>query len=73
MTPEFLRDSLFRPFQSTKKKGLGIGMFHSRMIVEKHGGRIEVQSEPGKGTTFRVSFPMGDESPGDSSAVRSSS
>ncbi len=58
MTPEFVRDVLFRPFHSTKKKGLGIGMFQSRMIVEKHGGRIDVQSEPGKGTTFRVVLPV---------------
>ena len=57
MSPAFLRDSLFRPFQSTKKKGLGIGMFQSRMIVEAHGGSIQVESEAGKGTTVRVSFP----------------
>ena len=57
MSPEFLRDSLFRPFQSTKSKGLGIGMFQSRMVVEAHGGSIEVDSETGKGTTVRVSFP----------------
>jgi signal transduction histidine kinase len=60
MSAAFLRDSLFRPFQSTKKKGLGIGMFQSRMIVEAHGGRIRVESEPGKGSTFRVSLPAKD-------------
>ena len=58
MSAAFLRDSLFRPFQSTKKNGLGIGMFQSRMIVERHGGSIQVESEPGKGTSFRVSFPV---------------
>ncbi len=57
MSAAFLKDSLFRPFQSTKKKGLGIGMFQSRMIVEAHGGSIQVESETGKGTTFRVSLP----------------
>ncbi|HOP98020.1 MAG TPA: PEP-CTERM system histidine kinase PrsK [Verrucomicrobiota bacterium] len=57
MTREFLSKSLFKPFQTTKKSGIGIGMFQSRMIVEAHRGRIEVQSEPGKGTTFRVWFP----------------
>ena len=60
MSAAFLKDSLFRPFQSTKKKGLGIGMFQSRMIVEAHGGSIRVESETGKGSTFRVSLPVKD-------------
>ena len=58
MSPLFLARSLFRPFQTTKKQGLGIGMFESKMIVEAHGGNIQVESEPGKGTTFRVSLPL---------------
>ncbi|MGH7952034.1 MAG: XrtA/PEP-CTERM system histidine kinase PrsK [Limisphaerales bacterium] len=58
MNPEFLNGSLFRPFQTTKKNGLGIGMFQSKMIVEAHKGRIEVESAPGKGTTFRVYLPI---------------
>jgi putative PEP-CTERM system histidine kinase len=58
MAPEFLRTALFRPFQTTKKNGFGIGMFQSKMIVEAHGGRIEVESEPKKGTTFRVLLPV---------------
>jgi putative PEP-CTERM system histidine kinase len=58
ITPEFLAHSLFRPFQTTKKKGIGIGMFQSKMIVEAHRGRIEVQSELGKGTAFRVLLPQ---------------
>jgi putative PEP-CTERM system histidine kinase len=58
MTPEFLNRALFRPFQTTKKKGLGIGMFQSKMIVEAHGGRIEVESEARKGTSFRVLLPI---------------
>jgi signal transduction histidine kinase len=57
MSPEFLHRSLFRPFQTTKKTGLGIGMFQSRMIVEAHRGRIAVASEQGKGTTFQVFLP----------------
>ena len=57
MSPAFLKESLFRPFQSTKKHGLGIGMFQSRMVVEAHGGTIQVESEAGKGTTVRVSLP----------------
>jgi putative PEP-CTERM system histidine kinase len=58
MSAEFVNRSLFRPFQTTKKKGLGIGMFQSKMIVEAHGGRIEVESEPGQGSTFRVLLPV---------------
>lgn len=58
MSPEFLSRRLFRPFQTTKKKGLGIGMFQSKMIVEAHGGRLEVDSQPGRGTTFRVVLPL---------------
>ena len=60
MSVAFLKDSLFHPFQSTKKEGLGIGMFQSQMIVEAHGGSIQVKSEEGKGTTFRVSLPVRD-------------
>jgi putative PEP-CTERM system histidine kinase len=58
MSPAFLNESLFRPFQSTKRNGFGIGMFQSRMIVEAHGGSIQVDSETGKGTIVRVSFPV---------------
>lgn len=58
MSPEFIQSRLFRPFQTTKKKGIGIGMFHSKTIVEAHRGRIEVESQPGKGTAFRVLLPI---------------
>lgn len=58
MPPEFVSRSLFRPFQTTKKSGLGIGMFQSKLIVEAHGGRIAVESKPGHGTTFRVFLPL---------------
>jgi signal transduction histidine kinase len=58
MSPDFLRNSLFRPFQTTKKDGMGIGMFHSKTIVEAHQGRMEVESEPGAGSTFRVLLPL---------------
>jgi len=60
MTETFLRESLFRPFQSTKKKGLGIGLFQCRAIVQAHGGGMQVESEAGKGTTFLVSLPVKD-------------
>jgi putative PEP-CTERM system histidine kinase len=58
MSPEFLNRSLFRPFNTTKKKGIGIGMFHCKMIVEAHHGRIEVESELGKGTSFKILLPF---------------
>jgi putative PEP-CTERM system histidine kinase len=58
MAPEFLSRSLFRPFQTTKKNGLGIGLFQSKMIVEAHKGKVQVESQPGKGTTFRIILPL---------------
>jgi putative PEP-CTERM system histidine kinase len=58
MTPEFVQQSLFRPFQSTKQKGIGVGMFQCKSIVEAHQGRIEVDTEIGKGTVFRVLLPV---------------
>ncbi|MEK6758812.1 MAG: XrtA/PEP-CTERM system histidine kinase PrsK [Deltaproteobacteria bacterium] len=57
MSDEFQRRSLFKPFQSTKKKGLGIGLYQCKQIVEAHGGRIDVVSSPGKGTVFTVCLP----------------
>ena len=58
MSADFLKDSLFRPFQTTKKQGLGVGMFQAKMIVEAHRGNIQVKSEPGSGTTFQVMLPL---------------
>jgi putative PEP-CTERM system histidine kinase len=57
MSREFIETRLFKPFQTTKPKGMGIGLFHCKTIVEAHGGRINVESEEGKGTTFRVILP----------------
>lgn len=57
MTPEFARDSLFRPFKTTKKKGIGIGMFQTKMIVEAHGGTVRVKTEAGSGTTIDIALP----------------
>jgi len=63
MTPEFMEQSLFRPFQTTKQEGLGIGLFHCKMIVDAHHGKIEVESQIGIGTTFRVFLPVPGEKP----------
>jgi putative PEP-CTERM system histidine kinase len=57
MTADYIQRHLFRPFQTTKKQGTGIGLYHSKMIVDAHGGRVEVQSQPGAGTTFRILLP----------------
>lgn len=57
MSADFLANSLFRPFHSTKSKGFGIGMFQCKMIVEAHGGSIHVESEVNRGTSFRVILP----------------
>ena len=58
MSREFMEQSLFRPFKTTKKQGMGIGLYHCKMIVEAHGGKIEVDSEEGKGSEFRVLLPI---------------
>jgi putative PEP-CTERM system histidine kinase len=57
MTKDFIEKSLFRPFQTTKKRGLGIGLFQSKLIVEAHRGTFEVTSAVGAGTEFRVMLP----------------
>lgn len=57
MTPEFVRTRLFRPFSTTKNKGIGLGLFTCREVVEAHGGRLEVESNIGAGTCFRVMLP----------------
>jgi signal transduction histidine kinase len=57
MTPEFIRDRLFKPFQSSKTSGMGIGAYESQQYVASLGGRIDVQSQPGEGTKVRVLLP----------------
>jgi len=60
MTPEFVRDRLFKPFQTTKPHGMGIGIYESFQYVTALGGRILVDSAPGVGTKVRVSLPASD-------------
>lgn len=59
--PEGIMDKIFDPFFTTKEpgKGTGLGLFVSQRIVESFGGRILVESESGKGTTFKVLLPFG--------------
>ncbi|HWW69872.1 MAG TPA: XrtA/PEP-CTERM system histidine kinase PrsK, partial [Duganella sp.] len=63
MTEEFIRDRLFKPFESTKTAGMGIGVFESREYLREVGGQLEVISVPGQGTTFRVTLPLRMEAP----------
>jgi putative PEP-CTERM system histidine kinase len=59
MDAAFIRDHLFRPFDSTKgSKGMGIGVYQVRHLVRSVGGDVEVSSEPGVGTTFRLRLPV---------------
>jgi signal transduction histidine kinase len=54
---DFLRNSLFVPFKSTKKRGLGIGLYQCKKIVEAHGGKIDVISQVDRGSEFTVWLP----------------
>jgi len=58
MTKEFIRDKLFQPFQTTKPKGLGVGLYQCKAIIDAIGGLIEVQSTPGTGSIFTVKIPL---------------
>jgi signal transduction histidine kinase len=49
---------IFQPFVTTKTKGTGLGLSVVEKIIENHGGRIEVESEQGKGTRFRILLPQ---------------
>jgi signal transduction histidine kinase len=57
MSREFIETRLFRPFQTTKKKGTGLGLFSCKLLIEQSGGTIEVHSREGEGTEFRITLP----------------
>ena len=54
MSPEFIRERLFKPFETTKASGMGIGAYESAQYVQGVGGRIDIASEVGRGTTVRL-------------------
>lgn len=57
MSEAFQSKQLFRPFATTKRKGVGLGLYTCREVVRAHGGEIEVESQKGAGTCFRVVLP----------------
>ncbi|MEW6215358.1 MAG: XrtA/PEP-CTERM system histidine kinase PrsK, partial [Nitrospirota bacterium] len=66
MSEEYIKKHLFKPFHSTKRKGLGIGLYQCKSIVEAHSGSIKVKSREGAGTDFMVYLPL----PDDASSLR---
>ena len=61
--PQEQLNRIFEPFYTTKKKGSGLGLMIVQRIVRDHGGRIELDSHVGKGTTFRVWLPRHERRP----------
>ena len=58
MTRAFIEQDLFTPFTSTKGSGFGIGMYQTRELAESWGGRVEIESQVGAGTTIRLILPL---------------
>jgi len=57
MSQQFINSRLFRPFSTTKKTGIGLGLYTCREVIKASGGSIDVESVEGAGTTFRVVLP----------------
>jgi putative PEP-CTERM system histidine kinase len=58
MTEEFIQTRLFKPFQTTKEAGMGIGTYESFQYVQELGGKVSVESQLGKGTVVRLLLPL---------------
>lgn len=58
MSPEFVRERLFKPFQSTKEAGMGIGAYESSQYIRELGGEMQVDSAPDKGTRITIILPL---------------
>lgn len=58
MSEEFIQNRLFKPFQTTKESGMGIGAHESYQYVQELGGKISVQSELNRGTTVTLLLPL---------------
>ena len=63
MDSEFIRRELFKPFQSTKRRGMGIGAYQCREYARELGGNLEAISSPGAGTTMRMTLPVAGDRP----------
>ena len=61
MTEAFISNHLFKPFESTKEGGFGIGAYEARALAISMGGQLRVESRVGKGTTFTLLLPIADE------------
>ncbi|MCF7668569.1 MAG: PAS domain-containing protein [Verrucomicrobia bacterium] len=61
--PQEKINKIFEPYYTTKAKGTGLGLMIVQRVVRAHEGRIELESRTGKGTTFRLSFPMREQMP----------
>jgi signal transduction histidine kinase len=60
MSTAFVRERLFKPFETTKPAGMGIGVYESQQYVASLGGRIDVDSGEGRGTRVVVRLPSPD-------------
>jgi nitrogen-specific signal transduction histidine kinase/CheY-like chemotaxis protein len=69
--PRELLGRIFEPFFSTRQKGSGLGLAVSHSVIQQHGGRIDVESRPGAGSTFHVFLPASDQPPGAAAEVAS--
>ncbi len=61
--PQEMLNRIFEPFYTTKKKGSGLGLMIVQRIVRDHGGRIQLESNVGQGTTFRIWLPLAEKGP----------
>jgi len=61
--PQEQINRIFEPFYTTKKKGTGLGLMIVQRIVRAHNGRIELDSQVGRGTTFRIWLPLHERKP----------
>jgi signal transduction histidine kinase len=58
MSADFIRERLFKPFESTKSAGMGIGVFESQEYINELGGALDVQSVLQQGSVFTITLPL---------------